>query len=115
MIRNYRRRNPTIGVTELWHKLKKKGYTRRVESLYRVLKKLGLLPYKPYQKPKSKMAPGGVPIIIPKFTAHWLRHTFITMMYMAGVDVLTAAKQAGHADIKVTTRGSGVRIPSGVP
>ncbi len=37
MIRNYRRRNPTIGVTELWHKLKKKGYTRRVESLYRVL------------------------------------------------------------------------------
>lgn len=57
---------------------------------------------KPYQKPRSKMTPGGVPIIIPKFTAHWLRHTFITMMYMAGVDVLTAAKQAGHADIKVT-------------
>lgn len=57
---------------------------------------------KPYKKPKSKMAPGGVPIIIPKFTAHWLRHTFITLMYLAGVDVLTAAKQAGHADIKVT-------------
>ncbi len=56
MIRNYRRRNPTIGVTELWHKLKKKGYTRRVESLYRVLKKLGLLPDKP-KLPKRQPKP----------------------------------------------------------
>ena len=32
---------------------------------------------------------------------HW-RHTFITLMYLAGVDVLTAKEQAGHADIKTT-------------
>lgn len=57
---------------------------------------------KPMERPKSKCRPGGVPILIPKFTAHWLRHTFITMMYLSGVDVLTAAAQAGHSDPKIT-------------
>lgn len=57
---------------------------------------------KPMERPKSKTRPGGVPIVIPRFTAHWLRHTYITLLYMSGVDVLTAAKQAGHADIKTT-------------
>ncbi|MBR5089544.1 MAG: site-specific integrase [Ruminiclostridium sp.] len=42
------------------------------------------------------------PMIIPEFTAHWLRHTFITMMYLAGVDILTAKEQAGHKDIETT-------------
>ncbi len=51
---------------------------------------------------KSKHNPHGVPFLIPRLTAHWLRHTFITMMYLAGVDVLTAMQQAGHADIKTT-------------
>ena len=46
IIRNYRRQNPEIGLAELWHRLRKKGYTRRPESLYRVMKKLGLLPNK---------------------------------------------------------------------
>lgn len=55
-----------------------------------------------FPKPMNKNRPGGVPIVIPRFTAHWLRHTFITLMYLSGVDVLTAAQQAGHADIKVT-------------
>lgn len=57
----------------------------------------------PFQKkPKSKFDPGGVPFVIPRFTAHWLRHTFCTMMYLAGVDILTAKNQMGHADIKTT-------------
>ena len=34
--------------------------------------------------------------------AHWLRHTFATMLYFAGVDILTAKEQLGHADIKTT-------------
>lgn len=51
---------------------------------------------------RSKHNPHGVPFKIPNITAHWLRHTFITMMYLAGVDVMTAMKQAGHADIKTT-------------
>lgn len=57
---------------------------------------------KPMERPKSKCRPGGVPIIIPQFTAHWLRHTFITLMYFSGMDVYTAAQQAGHGDVKVT-------------
>lgn len=56
----------------------------------------------PFKKPKSRFAPVKIPIVIPKITPHWLRHTFITSMYLAGVDVLTAKEQAGHADINTT-------------
>lgn len=42
------------------------------------------------------------PMIIPTFTPHQLRHTYITMLYLAGVDVMTAKEQAGHADIQTT-------------
>jgi len=57
----------------------------------------------PFQKsPKSKFDPDGVPFVIPPITAHWLRHTFCTIMYMAGVDILTAKNQMGHSDIKTT-------------
>lgn len=52
LIRNMRRRNPKLGLIELWHRLKKRGYTRRPESLYRVLKRLGLLPEKNAKKPQ---------------------------------------------------------------
>lgn len=52
--------------------------------------------------PKSKFDPGGVPFRIEKFTAHCLRHTFASLLYKAGVDVLTAKEQLGHADIKTT-------------
>lgn len=53
-------------------------------------------------KRPSKYSPTKKPFIIPKITPHWLRHTYITMLYMAGVDVLTAKEQAGHSDIKTT-------------
>ncbi|NLP26314.1 MAG: tyrosine-type recombinase/integrase [Clostridiales bacterium] len=39
-------------------------------------------------------------VIHDPFTAHWLRHTFVTMMYLAGIDVLTAKEQAGYVDIQ---------------
>lgn len=42
------------------------------------------------------------PMIIPTFTPHQLRHTYITMLYLAGVDVMTAKEQAGHSDIQTT-------------
>lgn len=54
-----------------------------------------------YELP-SKHAPTKIPIVIPKFTPHWLRHTFITLMYLSGVDIMTAKEQAGHSDIKTT-------------
>lgn len=55
-----------------------------------------------YKKPKSRFAPETIPTVIAPFTAHWLRHTYITNLYLAGVDVLTAKELAGHADIKTT-------------
>jgi len=44
LIRDMRRRNPRLGMIELWHRLRKRGYTRRPESLYRVMKRLGMFP-----------------------------------------------------------------------
>ena len=44
LIQDMRRRNPDLGMVELWHRLRKRGYTRRPESLFRLLRKLGLFP-----------------------------------------------------------------------
>jgi len=51
LIRDMRRRNPQLGMIELWHRLRKRGYTRRPESLFRVMRRLGLYP-QPKQKKK---------------------------------------------------------------
>lgn len=51
---------------------------------------------------KSKYHPSGIPMVIPPITPHWLRHTYATLLYFAGVDILTAKAQLGHADIKTT-------------
>ena len=60
LIRDMRRRNPHLGMVELWHRLRQRGYTRRPESLFRIMRKLGLFPvaekkkaYKP--KPYRQM------------------------------------------------------------
>ena len=45
---------------------------------------------------------GTLPIVIRTFTPHELRHTFCTLLYKAGIDVLTARDQMGHKDISVT-------------
>ena len=51
LIRDMRRRNPTLGMVELWHRLRKRGYTRCPESLFRVMRKLGMFPQaKPYEQ-----------------------------------------------------------------
>ena len=55
-----------------------------------------------YGGQQSKFRPGGLPMRIETFTPHQLRHTFCTLMYFAGVDVLTARDQMGHKDISVT-------------
>ena len=44
LIRDMRRRNPSLGLIELWYRLKQRGYTRRPESLFRVMRKLGMFP-----------------------------------------------------------------------
>ena len=50
LIRDMRRRNPTLGMVELWHRLRQRGYTRRPESLFRVMRKLGMFPGKKAKK-----------------------------------------------------------------
>jgi len=39
---------------------------------------------------------------INEITAHYLRHTYATLLYMSGVDELTAAKLLGHSDVRTT-------------
>ena len=56
LIRNMRRRNPKLGLTELWIRLKDKGYSRCVESLYRVMRREGLIKDRPVKK-KRKSKP----------------------------------------------------------
>ena len=51
---------------------------------------------------RSKFDPKGNIITIKPFTPHCLRHTFCTIMYEAGVDVMTAKEQMGHSDVKTT-------------
>ena len=49
LIRDMRRRNPELGMIELWHRLRQRGYRRCPESLFRVMRRLGMFP-----EPKSK-------------------------------------------------------------
>ncbi len=51
LIRDMRRTNPDLGLPELWYRLKKRGYSRRPESLFRVMRKLGLSPQPKRQEP----------------------------------------------------------------
>ncbi len=55
-----------------------------------------------HPKKLNKNNPQKIPMTINPFTPHELRHTFCTIMYEAGVDVLTAKEQMGHSDVKTT-------------
>ena len=55
LLRRMRRRNPDLGLCELWWSLRERGYTRTLVSMYRVLKRLGL-----------QSAPAPKPKYIPK-------------------------------------------------
>lgn len=54
LIEDIRRRNPQLGMIELWHRLNKRGYTRCPESLFRVMRRMGMFPP---EKPKKKYIP----------------------------------------------------------
>ena len=47
LISDMRRRNPHEGLVVFWVKLRQRGYTRTISSLYRVLKKTGGMAVKP--------------------------------------------------------------------
>lgn len=52
-------------------------------------------------KPKSKYQKG-VPFVIERFTAHYLRHTHATNLFYAGKDLLYIQQQLGHAKPETT-------------
>ena len=54
------------------------------------------------KKVRSKFDPGRGRMVIKTFNPHQLRHTYATIMYDAGVDVLVMQKQLGHEDIQTT-------------
>ena len=50
----------------------------------------------------KKFSPKSKTMIITPFSPHELRHTFCTLLFESGVDVLTAQEQMGHSDPKIT-------------
>jgi len=56
LIRRMRKRNPHLGMIELWHRLRKRGYRRSPESLFRTMRRLGMFAKKK-QKPQYKPKP----------------------------------------------------------
>lgn len=52
----------------------------------------------------GKPGPKVYKMTIPPITLHWLRHTFCTLLYLAGVDVVQACAQMGHADVSTTLK-----------
>lgn len=58
--------------------------------------------YATHKKDEDGQERGALPMVIRTFKMHELRHTFCTVMYKAGVDVLTARDQMGHASVQVT-------------
>ena len=52
----------------------------------------------------GKPGPKVFDMTIPPITMHWLRHPFCTLLYLAGVDVVQACAQMGHADVSTTLR-----------
>ena len=49
LIKNYKNKNKETGLVVLWIKLRKRGYTRSITSLYRVMQRIGI-----YRKTPSK-------------------------------------------------------------
>jgi integrase len=54
------------------------------------------------KKYRSKFDPEGVPFVIERFTAHYLRHTFATNLFYCGKDLLFVQNQLGHAKPETT-------------
>lgn len=53
---------------------------------------------------RSICDPKGIPRSLENIGAHMLRHTYATMLWTAGVDVKSAAKMLGHADVATTLK-----------
>jgi transposase InsO family protein len=56
LLRRMRRRNPDLGLCEFWCRLRERGYTRSIVSLYRVMRRIGLQSM-PTPKPQNAPKP----------------------------------------------------------
>ena len=102
LIRDMRRRNPRLSVVELWHRLRKRGYTRHVYSLYRVLHRSGMLPaakekkkyvVKPYQQ---MTYPGErVQIDVKIVPLHCIADTGLKLFQYTAIDEFTRLRYLG--------------------
>ncbi|MCH5297405.1 MAG: site-specific integrase [Ruminococcus sp.] len=54
------------------------------------------------RKPKNRYDPSGIPKVLEKFTAHQLRHTYCTMLYLSEVDIKTTSQLMGHSSVDIT-------------
>ncbi len=84
LLRRMRRRNPDLGLCELWCRLRERGYSRTIVSMYRALRRLGLQP-EPTHKPKY----------IPKPYEHMLypgQRVQIDVKYVPSACLVGAAK-----------------------
>ena len=50
----------------------------------------------------SKFQPYKIPMKIERFTPHYLRHTYATILYLQGIDVVTMKQMMGHSNIQTT-------------
>jgi transposase InsO family protein len=57
LIKDFKNNNKETGLVVLWVKLRQKGYTRRVESLYRVMCRLGIYKKTPSKKKEYESKP----------------------------------------------------------
>ena len=57
MIKRYKAHNKEVGLVVLWVKLWRKGYTRSITSLYRVMQRLGIYKKAPSKKKKYEPKP----------------------------------------------------------
>lgn len=54
------------------------------------------------QSKRSIYDPKGIKNRVEKITPHMFRHTYATLLYCSGVDVLSAQKLLGHSDVSTT-------------
>lgn len=55
-------------------------------------------------KPEKIFSPNKIPRVVSSFNPHQLRHTYATMLYISGVDTLTARELLGHSNIETTLK-----------
>lgn len=73
-----------------WHKLWE-GYIQDLNLKYGYDDKI--------KKNNPKIKASELPLKIRPFTAHWLRHTFATILFLQDIDIVTAKQIVGHEDI----------------